>query len=64
MYLIHYTFAVWLQYAVLGTALFAVIKAAIVFSATLILSWAIAAATGGLLPFSQLNAIIRGLRRA
>jgi len=64
MYLIHYTFAVWLQYAVLGTALFAVAKAAIVFSATLILSWAVAAAMGGLLPLSQLNAILRGLRRA
>ena len=64
MYLIHYTFAVWLQYALLGTALFAVVKAAIVFSATLVLSWAIAAAMGGLLPFSPLNAIIRGLRRA
>jgi glucan biosynthesis protein C len=64
MYLIHYTFVVWLQYAVLGTALFAIVKATIVFSATLILSWAIAAAMGGLLPFSQLNATIRGLRRA
>ena len=29
----------WLQYALLGTALFAVIKAAIVFGGTLVLSW-------------------------
>ncbi len=64
MYLIHYTFAVWLQYALLGTALFAIAKAAIVFGATLVMSWAIAAAMGGLLPFSRLNAAIRGLRRA
>ncbi|MGO8909985.1 MAG: acyltransferase family protein [Bradyrhizobium sp.] len=64
MYLIHYVFAVWLQYALLDTGLFAIPKAAIVFSATLIISWAIAAAMGGLLPFSRLNATIRGLRRA
>jgi len=64
MYLIHYTFAVWLQYALLGTPLFAIAKAAIVFSATLIMSWAIAAAIGGLLPFSRLHATIRGVRRA
>ena len=35
----HYGFVVWLQYALLGAALFAVIKGAIVFGATLILSW-------------------------
>ena len=29
----------WLQFALLGTALFVVIKAAIVFSGTLVLSW-------------------------
>ncbi len=39
LYLVHYGFVVWLQYALLGAALFAVIKGAIVFSATLILSW-------------------------
>ena len=38
LYLVHYDFVVWLQYALLGTALFAVVKAAIVFSGTLILS--------------------------
>jgi glucans biosynthesis protein C len=64
MYLIHYTFAVWLQYALLGTPLFAIAKAAIVFGAILIMSWAIAAAIGGLLPFSRLHATIRGVRRA
>src|SRR5580704_8980231 len=39
LYLVHYNFVVWLQYALLGTALFVVIKAAIVFSGTLVLSW-------------------------
>ena len=62
--LIHYVFAVWLQYALLGTGLFAIGKAAIVFGGTLIMSWAIAAAMGGALPVSRLNATIRGVRRA
>ena len=64
MYLIHYVFAVWLQYALLGTALFAIPKAAIVFGATLAISWAIAAAIGGALRLSRLNATIRGVGRA
>jgi len=45
IYLIHYVFVIWLQYALLGTALFAVIKAAIVFIGTLILSWITSAIT-------------------
>ena len=40
MYLVHYVFVVWLQYLLLGAALFAVGKAAVVFGATLLLSWA------------------------
>ena len=64
MYLIHYVFAVWLQYALLGTGLFAIGKAAIVFGCTLIMSWAIAAAMGGAVPFSRLNATLRRVRRA
>lgn len=39
LYLIHYGFAVWFQYALLTVALFAVVKALIVFSGTLALSW-------------------------
>jgi hypothetical protein len=39
LYLVHYGFAIWLQYALLGLALFALIKGLIVFTATLILSW-------------------------
>ncbi len=41
MYLIHYVFVVWLQYALLGLAVFAFIKAVIVFAGTLALSWSI-----------------------
>jgi glucan biosynthesis protein C len=48
MYLIHYVFVVWLQYALLGAALFAVAKATIVFGVTLILSWVATAALCGI----------------
>jgi glucans biosynthesis protein C len=44
MYLVHYVFVVWLQYALLNTPLFAVAKAAIVFGVTLLLSWAASSA--------------------
>ena len=44
MYLIHYVFVIWLQYALLPAPLFAVAKAAIVFAVTLIVSWALTAA--------------------
>jgi peptidoglycan/LPS O-acetylase OafA/YrhL len=40
MYLVHYGFVVWFQYALLGVALFAIAKAMIVFGATLLLAWA------------------------
>jgi len=60
MYLVHYVFAVWLQYALLDAALFAIGKAAIVFGGTLITSWAISARALPLV--SQLNAGKRGMR--
>jgi surface polysaccharide O-acyltransferase-like enzyme len=44
MYLLHYVFVVWLQYALLNAPLFAFAKAAIVFGVTLVLSWLGAAA--------------------
>ncbi len=44
MYLFHYVFVVWLQYVLLGTALFAVVKAAIVFAGTAILAWGLSRA--------------------
>ena len=35
----HYNFLMWLQYVLLGSVLFAVIEAAVVFGGTLVLSW-------------------------
>ncbi len=40
LYLVHYVFIVWLQYALLATPLFAIVKAGVVFSGTLFLSLA------------------------
>jgi hypothetical protein len=40
IYLTHYLFVVWLQYILLGLALFAIAKAGIVFGGALLLSWA------------------------
>jgi len=64
IYLIHYVFAVWLQYLLLGIGLFAIGKAAIVFCGTLIASWCTAAAVGGALPVLRPNETIRGARGA
>ena len=44
IYLVHYVFVIWLQYMLLGVALFAVAKAAIVLTGALFLSWSITAA--------------------
>jgi glucans biosynthesis protein C len=44
MYLVHYLFIVWVQFALLGLALPGVIKGALVFGATLFLSWGTVAA--------------------
>jgi hypothetical protein len=64
MYLVHYVFAVWLQYMLLDVALFAIGKAAIVFGGTLSMSWAVAAALGSVPTASRRNAAIRGIHRA
>jgi hypothetical protein len=40
IFLVHYAFVVWLQYILLGTALPALVKGMIVFTGTLIVSWA------------------------
>ena len=61
MYLVHYPIAIWLQYSLLDTELFATGNAAIVFGGTVITSWAIAAALGGVLIVSRLNAARRGV---
>jgi hypothetical protein len=44
MYVVHYAFVVWLQYALLGVALFAIAKAMTVFGGTLLFAWATTAA--------------------
>lgn len=44
MYLVHYPFVVWLQFALLGLAIPAVLKGAVVFAGTLALSWGVSAA--------------------
>ncbi len=44
MYLVHYVFVVWLQYTMLGVTMPAIIKAAVVFAGTLLLSWGTTAA--------------------
>jgi len=44
MYLVHYVFVVWLQFALLGLELPGLVKGAIVFAGTLALSWSATAA--------------------
>ena len=44
IYLVHYVFVLWLQYMLLHAPLFAIAKAAIVFTGALMLSWATTAA--------------------
>ena len=44
IYLVHYVFVVWLQYALLNVPLHALVKAAIVLAGALLLSWAASAA--------------------
>jgi len=50
IYLLHYVFVVWLQYALLGVGLDAIGKAAIVFASALALSWAASAGLMTLAP--------------
>jgi peptidoglycan/LPS O-acetylase OafA/YrhL len=58
MYLLHYVFIVWLQYAVLSVDLPAIGKAAIVFGGTLAMSWGGAVAFGGV-PFGTYAAQLK-----
>jgi peptidoglycan/LPS O-acetylase OafA/YrhL len=48
MYLVHYPFVVWAQYALLDAALPAFAKAAIVFAVLIVLSWGASAALGSI----------------
>ncbi|HZU90403.1 MAG TPA: acyltransferase, partial [Stellaceae bacterium] len=60
MYLVHYVFVVWLQYALRKAALPAVVKAALVFAGTLLASWGASAALRSVPAAAQ----ILGPRRA
>lgn len=51
MYLTHYVFVVWLQFALLSAPLPGVAKALIVFALTLAISWPLAAALSGFAPW-------------
>ncbi len=53
MYLVHYVFVVWLQYALLGFGLFATVKGSIVFAGTLLLSWGVIAVIRRISPAGQ-----------
>jgi len=59
MYLVHYLFVVWLQFAMLGATLPAVIKAAAVFGGTLLLSWGTVAALRRLPSVAQIIGAVR-----
>jgi peptidoglycan/LPS O-acetylase OafA/YrhL len=48
IYLVHYVFVVWLQYALLDIAVPAIARGVIVFTGSLMLSWACAAGIGRL----------------
>jgi hypothetical protein len=48
IYLVHYVFIVWLQYALLGAAMPAIVKAVLVFAGTLLLSFGVATGAGRL----------------
>jgi len=62
MYLLHYIFVVWLQFALLPASLPAIGKAAIVFGGTLALSWSAAVAFGNVAWDSHLTQAKRWLR--
>lgn len=64
IYLVHYLFAIWLQYALLGVDLPAIVKAAIVFTGTLLASWPVSAALGSISLISRPLAVNRGMRSA
>jgi hypothetical protein len=44
MYIVHYPFVVWMQYALLNAPLPAIVKAALVFAVAVAVSWALVAA--------------------
>jgi surface polysaccharide O-acyltransferase-like enzyme len=68
IYLVHYVFVIWLQYILLGVALLAIAKGAIVFSGAVMLSWVTAAALcrvpiGGRVVGADRRVLVRALAR-
>jgi peptidoglycan/LPS O-acetylase OafA/YrhL len=61
IYLLHYVFVVWLQYALLDSGLLVFVKAAIVFTGALIVSWAASVGFARLLAGSRLVAARRAI---
>jgi surface polysaccharide O-acyltransferase-like enzyme len=57
IYLVHYVFVVWLQYALLAIAFNAVGKAAIVFAGALALSWMVSAGLMAIAPHFDISRI-------
>jgi len=53
IYLVHYVFVVWLQYALLGAPLPAIVKAILVFAGALLVSWGIAVGSGRLFALAR-----------
>jgi peptidoglycan/LPS O-acetylase OafA/YrhL len=53
IYLVHYVFVVWLQYALLGAMLPAIVKAILVFAGALLVSWGIAVGSGRLFTLAR-----------
>jgi glucans biosynthesis protein C len=53
IYLIHYVFVVWLQYALLESGLFVAVKLTIVLTGTVIMSWGLSSAFGRLITGQQ-----------
>jgi peptidoglycan/LPS O-acetylase OafA/YrhL len=58
IYLVHYVFVVWLQYALLGAAIPALVKGLTVFASALLLSWGVAVGVG------RLSLLARPMRAA
>jgi hypothetical protein len=63
IYVLHYPLVVWLQYTLLGVALFAVMKAAIVLCTALVLAWALAVAIGSVAIGASLIGVERSRAR-
>ncbi len=53
IYLVHYVFVVWLQYALLGAAMPAIVEGTLVFASALLLSWGMAVGARRFVPLAR-----------